>query len=212
MTVRDMSNDESEGGSAIASETEPIVQTVVVGFAKGLIGTIPGASVVTEIINGLEKREDQKRQAVIALAVQAFGRDLAALQLRLENDVELADLWIRGLEAASKTRMKDKLRAFAAILAGSVKATQRQRTAASAIIRVLEEIEEEHLEILGCCEEAQHLPAPQLDDKTEGRPGASMAVLSGKLPHLGALVPILVSNLTSLSLIETRGLTPGPAC
>lgn len=202
MTTSDSQPNAAALERAAAETPGGIVPTVAVGFAKGLLETIPGASIMTGIMDAVARRADQRAQVVIAMAVQAVRGDVAFLQQRLDDDDELAGLWARGLETARKTGLQTKLRVFAAILAGSVRATYQQRAAAGVVIRVLEDVDEEHIEIMHLCDTASRLPPPTLDDGTLGRSGATTASLSTALPHLDRLLPILIADLTALSLIE----------
>lgn len=153
-------------------------------------------------MGAIEQRREQKRQAAVAIAIKALNCELEDLKAKLESDEELADLWLRGLAAAERARMQDKLRVFGAILAAGVNASRPQRMVVGAVLRVWEDLEAEHIEILMRCEAAAlEAPVP-LADGSAGRPGATPASLAQALPHLAEVMPILLSDLTRMTLIE----------
>ncbi|MDW5322876.1 hypothetical protein [Plantactinospora sp. KLBMP9567] len=183
-----------------ATKALPIAKVVAGVLTKGTLSLVPGGGFVTELMHVVEQRSDRKKQEVLALAVAALQEDADALKARLEDDDELAALWLRGLSAAQVARTSEKLKVFAAILAGAVDADHHQRMVANALFRVLEQLEQEHIEVMRLVEEAGAAATSKEPDGSNGRSGATLPWLQERLPHLTPVLPLLLATLTSLSL------------
>jgi hypothetical protein len=199
--VADIERRESEESSSTVRDNLVLGLTIAL---KGGLNLIPGGAFLVEGINAAERRSIERALAVIEEATRHLEGDLAALGKKLADDDELADLWLRGLSSAREAHTKEKLRCFAAILAGAVDADHTQRVVGNVIIRVLDDLEEEHVEVLDAIERATGEQPSRLKDGSEGKPGASSERLRQGLPHLAPITGMLLNSLSSMELIRNN--------
>ncbi len=192
----------SEGdGEQGPSRYLPAIRLVGVAAAKGGLSLIPGGGLITELINAIERHDARKEEEVLALTIDILSTDISVLRSRLENDDELAALWTRGLRAATTAQAREKLQLFAAILAGTVDASRHQRLVASAVLRVLEQLGEEDVEVLSLIRQGEDNPPEGPQDPPNFR-GASQRWLEDHTGDLRQLLPICLGNLSRLTLIQ----------
>lgn len=166
---------------------------------KGAFGLIPGVgSFLTETMNAVEERKRQREAAVTQEAIARLGIEVDELKTKLTNDEELADLWDRATRAARSTRIEAKQFMFSAIMAGAVYADHNERLTANILIRLLDQLEEEHLQVMVVIEK-------QMKIKRAGtrlnHQGADREDLTNSLPHLGEALDVVLSSLLSLNVI-----------
>jgi hypothetical protein len=198
--------DRPVGDNSVAPKPEserkpPVVRAIAMGAVKGALSFVPGGGIVAEAINVMEGRAAQKQQLATAMAIEALGKDVDWLKSKLTDDEELADLWLIGLNAARTAQMEEKLRLFASILAGAVDADHQQRLVANTLMRILEQLEREHIEVMVVIEQAGVESEAAEVDESVGSAGATLESLESRLPHLIAVMPVLTADLTRLSLI-----------
>ena len=172
---------------------------VEAGF-KGVIGSLPGGSVFVEAINAAEKLVLDRRVKLIELAVEQLNANFKELGIKLNEEPELAELWIIAVEATVTARTEDKVKAFARILTD---ATQHglPMSLSRVYLRIVEDLEEEHIRVMNAIESFQdQTPDPPIEGIIGGRPGASIEDLQSQLSDIEQIVKILINNLVSLEL------------
>jgi len=177
-------------------------KTAVSATMKAALSVIPGGGVVVEMLNGVEARAQRRQIDMLTRAIETLGEDLSTFKQKLVDDEELADLWARGMAAARATRSREKLEAFAAILSGAVDADHNQRIAGNILLRILEAIEEDHLQLMIAIQREADKEPPA---DSEGKPelaGARVPDLEVALPHLRPLLGMLINSLVSLQLVR----------
>jgi hypothetical protein len=176
---------------------------VVKSLTKGTIGAIPYfGSFGVEAFNGVEETKRQREMAVRQAVVEKLSMDIEELNAKLNNDEELAELWDRALTAARSARLERHKFAYTAIMVGAVYADHNDRMKANVLIRLLDQLEEEHLQVIAAIEKETRRNAPPLKDGTSGRPGADPNELKTLLPHLADVLDILLTSLLSLHIIR----------
>lgn len=169
---------------------------------KGAFGLIPGGfgSFLTEGMNAVEERKRQREAAVTQEAIARLDIKIDELETKLTNDEELADLWDRATRAARSSRIAAKQFMFAAIMAGAVYADHNERLTANILIRLLDQLEEEHLQVMVAIEKRTVAIRP---DTRPSHQGADREDLVQVLPHLGDALDIVISSLLSLNVIRS---------
>ncbi len=171
-------------------------------LVKGGISVAPYGGAVTELANALERRRDDRALETLESVVGALGIEFDHLCRMLMEDEKLANLWQRALIASRASRIETKRQAFAAIMTGAVTSTPQDRTAANVLVRLLDQLEDEHLELVATIK--SNAATPQLDSegKKLGPRGADIELLKKSLPHLASVMELLLSSLVSLTIIK----------
>ncbi|MFJ6671730.1 hypothetical protein ACIQMJ_11535 [Actinosynnema sp. NPDC091369] len=167
---------------------------------KGSFGLVPGVgSFLTEAMNAVEERKRQREAAVVQATIARLGIRVEELKAKLDSDDELADLWDRAMQAARSSRIKSKQFMCSAIMAGAVYADHNERLTANILIRLLDQLEEEHLQVMVATE--KRTTFSRADTKPEHH-GADPEELIELLPHLAGPIHIVLSSLLSLNIIH----------
>ncbi|WP_436495588.1 hypothetical protein [Actinokineospora sp. HUAS TT18] len=170
---------------------------------KGGVASIPVAgSAAVEVLNGLERRKDNRAIETLEAVILGLNIEFSRVVQKLSDDEGLAELWQRAISAVRSSRLQSKRNAFAAIMQGAVEAKPQQRTVANVLIRLIDQLEEEHLELIEAISRLAKLP-PELDPSgNEGKPGATVDRLQQDVPHLTLVLEILLSSLLSFNVIS----------
>jgi hypothetical protein len=171
-------------------------------LGKGLVSLASGGGLGVELFNGWEESKRRREAATVQDVIDKLGTDLEALKAKLDNDEELASMWERALGAARSARFERHRFAYVGIMAGAVYATHEERLRAKVLLRLLDQLEEEHLLLIAAIDAEAALPAEQLSDGSPGTRGATPERLKARLPQLAQVLEVLISTLLSMNIIE----------
>ncbi|MFI5735417.1 hypothetical protein ACIA49_35230 [Kribbella sp. NPDC051587] len=172
---------------------------VALSFMPGLGGP------TIEALNVVEARAQRRQADLLFSVIDRLDTDLAVLEQLLNDDGDLADLWVRGMQAARTAQTDRKIEAFAAILSAFARRETLGKSAptlASVMLRVLESLDEEHIEILAIVDSfADETPSPDGDDETRSV-GISAERLGSASNYPATVVAIILDSLLSLQLVR----------
>lgn len=131
-------------------------------LTKGLISAIPGfGGTAVELFNGWEEVKRRRQASALQAAIAETRIDVQELKSKLDNDEDLAALWERALNAAQSAKAERHRYLYVAIMAGAVYSSDSDRLQAKVLLRLLEQLEEEHLRLIAVIdEEAREDGAP----------------------------------------------------
>ncbi|WP_112271247.1 hypothetical protein [Lentzea terrae] len=171
-------------------------------LAKGAASLIPGGGIAVELFNGWEERKRRRETAMIQEVLKLLNEGVDQVKARLDSDDELAALWERALDAARSTRIERLRMIYAGIMAGAVYEDHNSRMQANVLVRVLDRLDEEHLQVIAAINIEAQKPPTMFEDGSPAPAGAQRHELDARLPHLSQVLDILLTSLLSDRIIE----------
>ncbi|WP_162788478.1 hypothetical protein [Amycolatopsis albispora] len=169
--------------------------------AKALLGSIPFAGpAIVEFLNGLDEVKQADKERVIKSMIEDHQVDISLLKEKLENDSELADIVARGMAAASAASFETKQKLLAGVLAGSIESDPVQRVYARILLRIIDFLDKEHVEILTTLRDWEYPSDDSIHKERQAH--ANVPHILSKLPHLEHVIGVLIKQLDSLDLIK----------
>lgn len=170
--------------------------------AKAALSLIPGVGgVVVEIWNGGQELQRRRQEKALQLLVDQHGIDLDELKAKLNSDEDLADIVMRGLDAARKASFSEKLDVLAAVMAGSAEEDSADRVFARVLFQVLEVVEREHIEVMLIIRDWPEVDPTLADDEEVKKNVANAQNIGDKAPHLKPVLGVIINSLESIRLI-----------
>jgi len=183
-------------------ESPTLVTDILREAGRAALEQIPAVGPVLAAANRVREQRaaDRQMKYVVELAERSDER-IEDLLRRIEDDEDLSNLFWSGWQAAADARTAEKIKMLASVV-GSSSQDEHRVSEGHIILRVVRNLEPEHVAALSAIQQAAAQLPPTLGNGETGRAGADPSVLRNSLDYRDEVVGLILNDLEAMGVIR----------